>query len=510
MCVFQPSKQSLSIWFCVFACACFVLGTKLWLIHENATVAPLGDQWDGEALWLYEPYLNGHLDWLSELFSAHNEHRILFTRVLDLLLLELAGQWDPVLQMMVNAALHTTFVVLLLFSVLRWLPGIVFFGLCLFASMLFAIPFAIENILGAFQSPFYLLLLFSIAAISLVVPSRTFSSRWWIGTVLGLSSVFCLASGALTLVPLIAVRGGQLLLGVRRGLTETIGIGVHLGITIALVLTIPTVVDHARFKAHTLNEFLDALWIIAGWPISFHWWSPILMLLPYLALCGLAWQWRPIPDHPIWLGLALVLWVLIQVASIAYGRSAIIAGSRYLDIAILSVFANFAIACWLASNQMCPKLLGIICGSAIALWVVVLAYCLLSAAATVPSGIAVRRDEGQVQAANIRSFLQDSSASPLIDKSFPQIPYPNSERLEMILRNDTIRSVLPSDLTNGLPGASNVHGKLLLKGYFAPYVAKAKMALLSSAPLLVAISIMLFAFAIPWMSSRDLGWRTLE
>ena len=42
-----------------------------------------------------------------DLFAHHNEHRILFTRLSGLALLALGGQWDPLLQMIVNAVVHT-------------------------------------------------------------------------------------------------------------------------------------------------------------------------------------------------------------------------------------------------------------------------------------------------------------------------------------------------------------------------------------------------------------------
>src|SRR4051794_35333507 len=76
------------------AIACTVFGAKLILIAELGSPMPLMDQWNGEAANLYMPYLHGTLSF-GDLFTPHNEHRIVLTRLLTLLHLELAGEWNP-------------------------------------------------------------------------------------------------------------------------------------------------------------------------------------------------------------------------------------------------------------------------------------------------------------------------------------------------------------------------------------------------------------------------------
>ena len=61
------------------------LGAKLWLILRFGTPLPFWDQWE-EARVVYLPYFEGKLS-LAGLFSAHNEHRIFFTRIYGLGLL---------------------------------------------------------------------------------------------------------------------------------------------------------------------------------------------------------------------------------------------------------------------------------------------------------------------------------------------------------------------------------------------------------------------------------------
>ena len=54
---------------------------------------------------LYVPFNEGCLSW-RQIAALHNEHRVVFTRLLALGLLSLNGQWDPQLQQVVNAGLH--------------------------------------------------------------------------------------------------------------------------------------------------------------------------------------------------------------------------------------------------------------------------------------------------------------------------------------------------------------------------------------------------------------------
>ena len=83
-----------------------LLGAKLWLIGAYGNATPYWDQWDGEAAALYRPLLDGTLGW-ANLLAPHNEHRIFTMRLIELALLMLNGIWNPLLEMVVNAVIHT-------------------------------------------------------------------------------------------------------------------------------------------------------------------------------------------------------------------------------------------------------------------------------------------------------------------------------------------------------------------------------------------------------------------
>src|SRR5271166_3272771 len=80
------------------------LGARLWLVGRCGSPLPFWDEWEVARV-VYLPFFAGKLS-LAALFSAHNEHRIFFTRVYSLVLLLLNGQWDSQVEMVGNAFIH--------------------------------------------------------------------------------------------------------------------------------------------------------------------------------------------------------------------------------------------------------------------------------------------------------------------------------------------------------------------------------------------------------------------
>ena len=87
--------------------AVFVVSVKFIIIHFYGNATPFWDQWSAQGLYLFLPWLQGSMG-LNDLLASHNEHRIFTMRLLALGLLELNGKvWNPILEMQVNAVLHT-------------------------------------------------------------------------------------------------------------------------------------------------------------------------------------------------------------------------------------------------------------------------------------------------------------------------------------------------------------------------------------------------------------------
>ena len=154
-------NRRLAAW--LLALLLVVLGAKLWVIQVYGTAVPYWDQWD-EARLLFKPWLEGHLTW-NAWFAPHNEHRIFFTRALDLLELWFNRQWDPRLQMVINAFIHTGYACGLAYGL--WIfTGRKHEGLICFLLMpFFAFPFAAENTIHGFHSQEYFLSIFAVVTI---------------------------------------------------------------------------------------------------------------------------------------------------------------------------------------------------------------------------------------------------------------------------------------------------------------------------------------------------------
>ena len=170
-------------------------GARLWLIQTFGTPLPFWDQWD-ETRVVFVPFFQGKLS-LADLLSPHNEHRIFFTRVYDLSLLLLNGQWDNQLQMVANVFIYSATL-----AGFGWLLGRLlgrnFWLLITLPLMLtLALPFAWENTLAGFQSQVYFMTFFSLLTLWLLGFYKPGSLPWSCGVLTACCSLFTMGSGFL-------------------------------------------------------------------------------------------------------------------------------------------------------------------------------------------------------------------------------------------------------------------------------------------------------------------------
>src|SRR5208283_1548539 len=128
------------------------------------------------------------------LFVPLNEHRIFFTKLLVLTILEISGYWDVILQMIVNAVVDCATVVAIAWALSRVLPGGMAVTAMVLSTAVNALPFGYDNAVLGFNTHFYLLLTFSFAALWFLAARRAFSPRWATGVLCGLGASLNLAS----------------------------------------------------------------------------------------------------------------------------------------------------------------------------------------------------------------------------------------------------------------------------------------------------------------------------
>jgi hypothetical protein len=148
----HPLGNNVSSWVIYpVACALVVIGAKWWMIAHYGSPTPFWDQWDAEGAILYPKYLSGTLQ-ISDLIAPHNEHRILVTRLWSLLLLELGGYWDPILQMVANTLIFGAVVALFIAAFRPILDRRSWLVFALFSMVIFSLPFGWENTLAGFRA----------------------------------------------------------------------------------------------------------------------------------------------------------------------------------------------------------------------------------------------------------------------------------------------------------------------------------------------------------------------
>jgi hypothetical protein len=428
----------------LFAFAAMLYGGKLWVIGAYGNAVPYWDQWPGEAGLLYKPLLSGTLHWAS-LFAPHNEHRILTTRLLDLGLLKLNGIWNPLLQMVVNAALHVLALSLLVAMLARAIGCDQLPALLLFALVLFGIPCGWENTLCGFQSEFYFVLLFSIACLWLTAADAPLSASWWAGLACAALAFLSLASGVCAAAAAAAVGLIHYALRLRRTRKQLLAIAILAGLAISEAALTPSMPHHEALKAASAAQFLHSWASILGWPIAFDFRLAPIVNLPALLFVGAVLRRRPPAGSRDWFLLALVVWAVIQNATVAYGRAAGFFPSRYLDLYAIGVLANFACAIWLAQQEIKQP-----AGwwmPAVAIWSAVILVSLgVSAAGNLPEQLAEWHNSALAQEANTRAYLATGDFKHLQDKPQFHVPYPDSKSLACFLASPEIRSILPANI----------------------------------------------------------------
>lgn len=318
----------------LLAFALLIAGIKLMIIASYGNIAPYWDQWDFEADRLFRPFMEGTLNG-KDIFTAHNEHKILTGRLLALLLFWMNGElWNPLAEMVVNVFLHTTALLLVVYGIGKAFIGqSSYVAFSLFAAILFSFPLGWENILTN-NSPLYFVMLFSFILLSALSSANRGSFFWWIIIAFSaLLSCLSLASGVLTLATGIVFLAVQWFTGVRR---DKISAAVMVAFLLLLVVAIyytPTIYGHAHFKSKNLFDFVIALLRITGGFLLYI--SSVLFLLKQL-------RKPPVSKDPSWFLFSLSLWVFSQIIILCYGRAHGVLDSRYFDIYAIGFAVNFA------------------------------------------------------------------------------------------------------------------------------------------------------------------------
>jgi hypothetical protein len=446
-----------------------ILGAKLWLVANYGSSTPFWDQWVGEARQLYRPYLTGELS-LGSLFAAHNEHRIFLTRLIALALFIVEGRWDPIMQTLVNAVIHSVGIGALVFMLSRTLDAARALLLAVLAALMFALPFGWANTLVGFQTPFYLLVLLAPASLWILYASAAWTTRWWLGTLVGILSYFTIASGALTLPAFAVIAAIQLGLGQRRGRGEVLGLLAHIALAAIILWDVSALPPPEEIQAKSLVNWYEPFSVVASWPVAKPSWPLILravtaigLAIPVIVLAARLVQRRVSVRDPDWLVVAVACWTMLQMLALIYGRGITVLQSRYFDVLLLGPLASAAALLHLQSDKAAAVRRASTAFACI--WLAAMVSGLgQKAFDDIPGELAWRRETTEAQTRSLKSFLATGDFSALADKPLFQIPFPSAEYLRDTASDPIIRSILPPDLMNRPDPESKLKGVAIRQG----------------------------------------------
>ena len=475
-----------------FAACLFLLivGAKWATFERFGSPMPDWDQWDAEGSELFIPWFEGDR-FLAHLFHPHNEHRVVLTKLQNLALGLLNGQWDSRLEAVTNAMLHAALGAGFWWCACGWIargPGVspvingrsprpktgwqpVLLAAALFVvtAALFALPVAWQNVLGGFHSQQYWLLAVSFIAIAVLPFARSWSPAWWLGALGALLALGSMGSGLLTAAVVLGVVAWRLM---RRETTlpqvwPTLAVAASL--LLVGLLTRVEFPGHQDLKAKTAHDFIFSIVHSLQWPLRDRDWAALVLWAPWLVL---AWRVaradRGADTRVPQTILALGGWVLLQVFATAYARGvgADYPASRYMDTLAFGALANAAALAWLlqgpkeqetkrptdiasaAVGPFVPWSLGLLVLLA-AGWLATLASGLHE---TIVRNVGTEMPDAKkyyIKAeGNMRRYLGTNDRKHL---PYPDIPFPDVDLLIERLGKPSLRALMPLPIRAPLP-----------------------------------------------------------
>jgi hypothetical protein len=340
----------ISLLACLFA---IVVGARWGVLNRFGTDLPQWDQWDAEGLHLLAPWFQ-HRFTLGELFLAHNEHRVVLTKLVNLGLTLANGQWDQRLEAVVNAFLPALIATALFSMAARHVVGKWHAPLFLVIASAFSLPLAWENLINGFHSQQFFLIGLSFGTIACLCEASPWSRKWWLGAICAILALGSMATGFFAPAVVIVVLSWRVQKREIPAPTTTATLFFCAAITAVGWFTHATVIYHDSLKAQNAEDFLLSVLHSLQWPTPSTSWAFVPLWLPWgwLAYRTVIRRQENARKTFDWILVALGGWVLLQVLATAYARGA--GGdppaSRYVDTLAFGAVVNAIAVAWLAAG----------------------------------------------------------------------------------------------------------------------------------------------------------------
>lgn len=318
------------------------------ILQGYAVNVPYWDEWD--ALDPNQLPAGFSLSWV---FSQHNEHRIVTTRLFTWALYKLNG-WNLITHQTINFLLYALLLFLIVCFARRFLPQLGSWIILVFMLFLLS-PIAWENHFWGFQMQFHFSLLFFLAAVYFWYDERQRWSDIVLGSVMAVLAIYSISSGLIsglvglsvfTLFKLLRLRSASNTEIRKRELQQLLWVVGLVGGSIALWF-----VDYHSVARHPLHvlPYKKLFWMYfvnivgLGFGLDVKEFLPnfFFLLVVLTPILGGIWQERGRLPNSSWAVYSAVAGILASLSVITIGRAnfgvAQAKGSRYSEIAMILI-----------------------------------------------------------------------------------------------------------------------------------------------------------------------------
>jgi hypothetical protein len=433
-------------WFLPAGVFSLVVAAQLYLVARMGTDIPYQDQWDIEGRWLYPAWREGNLR-MIDLVQPFNEHRILWTNLLNLGLFSANGQWDPLVQLVALALLRGACAAGLAWQIGKrgsW-SGQVATGAGI--TLAFLPHIAWNSVLWGIVSHNYFQLGFSMLALAWLGDAERSRLRLAAGIAAGVAALFAMAAGAFVPVALLGLAG---LRAVERGRFDRAWVReawpalALLGMAWLLRVRVPA---HAALQATSMGQFFNTLGRALAWP---HTWMPaaaVVLNLPLLIGVSQRLMGRRTAAAGEDFVLLIGAWAMVAAGAMAWTRGGghefdTGVPSRYVDFLVLLPIANVWYAARLAweSGDRWHRVASVLAGA----WVVFLFIGWLGLSAQLMRGFILPRMRDRDAPVRLAvAFQRSGDAAVFAGQPAFYVPHPNLGSVRAVLHDPRMKGALP-------------------------------------------------------------------
>ncbi len=426
--------------------AIFLVGMRWGSIGRFGSDLPVWDQWDAEGLYLLAPWMENRPIWPG-VFQAHNEHRVVLTKLTNLALTLANGCWDQRLECVFNALLPAIIAASLFLHGRRFLPAFVLPLVWLVLAAGWGLPLAWQNIVSGFHSQQFFLIALSYGAIACLPLAKPWSKAWWFGAACAVLALGSMASGFFAALVVIGLIGWQLARRETNWARAWPALVVVASVVIVGAATRVSVDYHEGLKAQSVQDFFLTFWRSLQWPLPRPLWLAPLVWTPWAWLAAALWR-RPrgTEDRDGLALLGLGGWVLLQLVATAYvrGSGGLAPPSRYVDTLVFGVVINALALGWLTTwRTRSNRIQSVILVTLAAGWLAVVGWGAVHHARTAWPEMIAAAAETRIAETNTRHYLLTNNVRHLETND---IPFPDFNSFIPRISRPSLRALMPASV----------------------------------------------------------------